>query len=1174
MKKRNQENFIRLAACNNSNDSPYNKGSKSNTKVPKRGSGFHYGSDFTLSRPLKGTKKEIHPGGIWKYTKKDDMYSQLEEGNFRVSRDIKPYMCKRTKKMMRGAKTFWRFNDYKKYVDYLAILDDGEKTFYEQAARNPTDKIKLFLDIDMSRKEEQYKDVSTEEIQCFLTKVMSYLSAFLNMILIWNIYTSIDTSGMKESYHLVASYTVMQDKNKLKKLITHTKNHFETILKDPLFGTIDDGVYTKHRAIRLLENTKIGQCRKKIYKCTIETSNGSSAGITTGTSKTLSNYKHNSWSDSLVHHFTPDSVTLVDTGSLKLIAKPTVVRVATRKRKQTQITPSGDGSCSSSNKNKKLKLTMISDVNKWILTFASENGYEISGNKNDTIVTLRNLKTHKCITCDKIHESENPYLIISKAKGEIHYCCRRTKEKVKLANFDPTNAVKIDFHLIYPIQKYSVQNSASFKVDDNITEIFHINNEYVPDLTDLMETRSNLVLNSHLGSGKSTQFIIYCSELIKKNPKIRIVWIIPRILFGVELKEKIVSNKTLLETVIDEKIKQFKLYLECEGVTSKNLLLITSDRSLWRFKQHDKDTIRNSSRNSCDSGTIPKPDVVLIDEFVSVLKSIVSDESKNGRTLENQKILQYLLLNCKKSILADGFHNMGCINTLKKMGMKFQICINDFIQKRGEAIRIPKYNVFRQFMADKVLDGFNVIFSCSSKDKIAELKNTYKKSFDDNLIKKIKYVVSGGTTDFNNFDWYQNFLAHSSCMLVGHSFDDKNHFDYVFNYYNGKILSGSDFPQIITRCRFTKQRVLYYNVHQDYNVLGKPLTFEAAKKIQDDKIKYYTDLSMECGATTAAGDSNDVNKDHNSKDENKGDNSNDDNKDDSMNKRWLETPSWVKYMKTILLLEKNISMTRNLHLAKVYLTLNGFENATQDVPISTNQIMKVKKKKIQYDNIKDINRDTFEDITVKKESGDPITAMELLQYEKYSFKRYISNDSTSPKKDEHKKIFDKVWMNKNINVRCSIFNLMNLKKDTKDLLEREIIWRKTKVLADKSLLIHDSVLKILAFLGIKRDDIDWDNSKCSKEIPRSKFIDLFNSNKPLLKSFLSLTNERLIKKNKKDEEIELSNQVFSAINRVLRKSYLMAFKMSGRSRSQKEKNRKDTSSFSLVFNFKILSLLK
>ena len=73
---------------------------------------------------------------------------------------------------------------------------------------------------------------------------------------------------------------------------------------------------------------------------------------------------------------------------------------------------------------------------------------------------------------------------------------------------------------------------------------------------------------------------------------------------------------------------------------------------------------------------------------------------------------------------------------------------------------------------------------------------------------------------------------------------------------------------------------------------------------------------------------------------------------------------------------------------------------------------------------------------------------------------------------------------------------------------------------------------------------------------------------------ISLTNERLIKKNKKDEEIELSNQVFSAINRVLRKSYLMAFKMSGRSRSQKEKNRKDTSSFSLVFNFKILSLLK
>ena len=51
MKKKNPKNFFSPSSLNSSNDSPYNKGSKSNTKVPKTSSGFHYGSDFTSSRP-------------------------------------------------------------------------------------------------------------------------------------------------------------------------------------------------------------------------------------------------------------------------------------------------------------------------------------------------------------------------------------------------------------------------------------------------------------------------------------------------------------------------------------------------------------------------------------------------------------------------------------------------------------------------------------------------------------------------------------------------------------------------------------------------------------------------------------------------------------------------------------------------------------------------------------------------------------------------------------------------------------------------------------------------------------------------------------------------------------------------------------------------------------------
>ena len=1117
MKKKNPKNFFRRAALNSSNDSPYDKGSKSNTKVPKTSSGFHYGSVLFSKRALKGTKKEIHPGGIWKYSKKDDMYSQLEEGNFRVSRDIKPYMCKRTKKMMRGAKTFWRFNDYKKYVDYLAILDDCEKTFYEQAASNPNDQIKLFLDIDMSRKEEQYKDVSTGKIQCFLTKVMSYLSVFLTMTMVWNIYTSIDPSGMKESYHLVASYVVMQDKNKLKKLITHTKYHFETVLKDPLFGTIDDGVYTKHRAIRLLDNTKIGQCRKKIYKCTIKTcpvSNGSSAGITTGTSKKLDDYKHNSWSDSLVHHFTPDTVTLVDTSSLKLTAKPNVVRVATRKRKQTQITLGGNDS-SKVRKIDTLTVIIEKHTDRFIQEFLEKNGFEIRNQPNKHLINLNSIHSSSCPACKRLHDSENGYLIINYSIGEIYFTCfRDTSVKVLLAKFKEPTKKEIQHctKAILPIALYykEYQTSDWNAYIDNGSRLDNgkLKLSSIMEMKETQQLKKRCTLiSAGLELGKTYQCIGRVKALLKEKPTARVLWLSPRISYSIGLHER-----------VTEQGLKFENYHKVKGKTSTKQLLISSLESIHKYATD----IDNS---------LTAPDLIVCDEITSCLMQLTSRETMGVNLLKNLIIFQKLCTLEKTELLfSDGFLLPGTLKTLKDMGIDYDLIINPCVPDRGMAYFINNYNDFSSRIYNDVnTGGKNIYHHSASRTKLENLEKTIKVPLSKNG-KVSKFYVGGDGGKFSLNDFTGNLLGVTSTITVGIDYSG-DLFDRSYLYCSafGSVIRDS--IQGILRVRNLKDKEVYVNVMKMFNNIGIYKNISEVEDFQRYKSEYYKTL-MEMNG---------------------------------VEKTFTTVPKWVTTNMNYSMLEKNLSQCYPLEITLQYMKLLGLKvQFLQESPDEKRLRINIKKNNVKYDDILDITRISYQEENELEQSvrDNSATQEERLLMEKIKFHRYVNvidNDDINGS-NSHKELFEKVWL-KN---KSYFFNRLMIEKGIcrKEMIEREIQFSKIESYSSMSPLCYDQMKNLLFHFKIKEINDEG-------EISRDTLRDLYDSKMfaTLLKVF---GKKKSLKKITSDEKPKETQKL---LNSIL-KRYLMKMKVGKQRHVRVNYTRTDVSNYKLISVFNIENLIK
>ena len=331
-------------------------------------------------------------GQEWKYyLNNKDKDSLLKKYDYDHNNLI---VCHKLENMRFGI--FSSHSNFNKYV--INNIKDSEICFYEcilgKHSRKP------YFDIDIENKKIIGDDliINLKEI---IKKVLPDKYNF--MILVYTSHTK-----TKQSYHVILNGIYFSTNSELLEFFNKVKENVKVEYKQYL----DFSVYSNIRQFRLLGSHKFGKNNKKIFSESLSENFFIPDIYTNDIAK--NNYKLRI---SLISNIT-DCVMITD-----FVKKPSP-------RRYYGYSDEND-------------VDEIDDLiqNKF------PNIFEIDQIRSDRglLITLRKKKSYICVLCNRIHENENPYVIVKGPERSVEFICRRYQDNHKtiksinlgkLENFD------------------------------------------------------------------------------------------------------------------------------------------------------------------------------------------------------------------------------------------------------------------------------------------------------------------------------------------------------------------------------------------------------------------------------------------------------------------------------------------------------------------------------------------------------------------------------------------------------------------------------------------------------------------------------------------------------------------------------------------------------------------
>lgn len=355
------------------------------------------------------------------------------------------------------------------------------------------------------------------------------------------------------------------------------------------------------------------------------------------------------------------------------------------------------------------------------------------------------------------------------------------------------------------------------------------NERYCTDLPNI----KHMFVWSDMDTGKTSRVI----DWLENNTDLSICFISNRISFTYEIVHKF-------------KDFEFENYLTCEKTKDKSgIYKINSHRIIIQMESLHK-------LSKCDY------DIIIIDEAFSLFSQIYSPTNKN-KIYTNQKKLQYLFNNCKKSILLDAhlltpvynFYNDLCGGDLKIIKNEYQHDKGKVKFYEGDKIE------FINCIFDDLIDGKKICLPTNVK-KFGEYVVELLKNIDDDkfpikldneekqILKDIKYVFYYEKNKFKanlianeEFQKY-DLVIYSPTITTGIDVKDV-HFDKIYAYCTNKTNDVFSFLQMLNRVRNlrkSRQRRNNYPMNifttfNNFDILPDNLTIEGIKDYYDSRKK-------------------------------------------------------------------------------------------------------------------------------------------------------------------------------------------------------------------------------------------------------------------------------------------------------------------------------------------------
>ena len=352
----------------------------------------------------------------WYYYLKKDNKLIFDRNNFIVSMD-----WSNDDKL---TKIFSSFIDYIHFYNYMNKFH--EKHFYEVIMG----KQKPHFDIDGGNITEELLNAIIDSLCVAIKKVLTNLNYNIdNKQLL--VYKSTN-SEKKKSSHVVVN-GLYHDNNKEAKyfynlVIEHVQDEYKPY--------IDPAVYSSCQQFRILGSSKLNTDRVKYLVLTDE----------------LSEYYNSKNNYKDIEIFKDSLITFVNTSTyLNVKYKETPKKIVT-----TNIDPDEIENI----------LNILNDKLKYSLEFRDYN---------NGVITLLDKNRYNCILCKRIHEHENPYIIINNNK--VYFCCRRAQAENREYKYFLCNLVdKDELKEVQPKKEYeTIEKKYEISYDEESIDIFSNN---------------------------------------------------------------------------------------------------------------------------------------------------------------------------------------------------------------------------------------------------------------------------------------------------------------------------------------------------------------------------------------------------------------------------------------------------------------------------------------------------------------------------------------------------------------------------------------------------------------------------------------------------------------------------------------------------------------------------
>jgi hypothetical protein len=275
--------------------------------------------------------------------------------------------------------------------EFQNSVEVSRRNFYELIPGNTHQKIHFDIDIGQNL----FTSFNEEEfINDLIETLQRLIKVELNLSKDVLIFTSHNET--KKSYHIIIDNYCLKDCNETRKLI-----HLMIDQCPSLGSFIDKSIYTKNRQLRLFGSSKINSSRVKIFKSNWRYK------------KNEVNYCSTDEKEIFLNSLVSDTS---HCSELNLFS----VDHQVESKKQIQTFESQHSE---------------RDIMKLIsLNFSGETFFEITNIIDNLIITKRT-KPSFCELCNRIHEHENPFLVITK-NNLLLYSCRRNDIIVVIGKFE------------------------------------------------------------------------------------------------------------------------------------------------------------------------------------------------------------------------------------------------------------------------------------------------------------------------------------------------------------------------------------------------------------------------------------------------------------------------------------------------------------------------------------------------------------------------------------------------------------------------------------------------------------------------------------------------------------------------------------------------------------------